>query len=315
MSEIAPYRPHSAEIAPVMSAPQALIEWARSADAAYQLAEKLCTSAFVPAQFKGKPVEAAAAMIAGAEVGLSPMASLRAFDVIQGVAAPRALTMRAVAQSQGHEFVTDESTPQKCVMRGRRRGSSEWQTVTWTMQRATQLGLSSKEQWKKQPQTMLVARATTELVRMVAADAILGIGYSAEEVEDTQPEPTVTVTRSTQPAKRAQRKPAQPTAEPELEPAPADGPVETVGAEPLRTEPQMRKLWALAKQIGLGDADDFKAYLSQELGRPVESTKDLTKDEAGKLIEQLEAIEPGTGEVRDQADGQADGQIFPEAGK
>ena len=31
MSEIAPYRPHSAEIAPVMSAPQALIDWARSA--------------------------------------------------------------------------------------------------------------------------------------------------------------------------------------------------------------------------------------------------------------------------------------------
>ena len=64
------------------AAAHALIDWARSADAAYSLADRLCATSFVPQQFKGKPVEAAAAMLAGSEVGLSPMASLRAFDVI-----------------------------------------------------------------------------------------------------------------------------------------------------------------------------------------------------------------------------------------
>ena len=121
-----------ATIAPAEGMPaaaHALIDWARSADAAYSLAERLCATSFVPSQFKGKPVEAAAAMLAGSEVGLSPMASLRAFDVIQGVAAPRALTMRAIAQSKGHEFITDEATPAKVRMRGRRRGTSEWQEV------------------------------------------------------------------------------------------------------------------------------------------------------------------------------------------
>ena len=38
--------------------------------------------------------------------------------------------------------------------------------------------------WKKQPGAMLVARATSEACRLVAADAILGIGYSSEEIAD-----------------------------------------------------------------------------------------------------------------------------------
>ena len=74
----------------------------------------------------------------------------------------------------------------------------------------------------------------------------------------------------------------------------------------LRSEAQMRKLWALAKECDLGKGDDFKAYLSQELGRAVESTKDITAAEAHRLIEQLESlgapieaelVDPVTGEV------------------
>ena len=271
------------------AAAHALIDWARSADAAYSLAERLCATSFVPSQFKGKPVEAAAAMLAGSEVGLSPMASLRAFDVIQGVAAPRALTMRAVAQSQGHEFITDEATPAKVRMRGRRRGTSEWQEVVWTIQRAQQLGLTGKDQWKKQPQTMLIARATTELVRLVAADAILGIGYSVEEIQDDATE-TTTIVRATSTPTRARRKPATPVADPEPELEPEAAP-EASGPE-LRSEPQMKKLWALAKEQGM-DESTFRAYLADALGRDVESTKTLTKDEAHRLIEELEQqIEP-----------------------
>ncbi|NUS58000.1 MAG: hypothetical protein HOV66_24590, partial [Streptomycetaceae bacterium] len=75
---------------------QRLGEWAQSADAAFRVAERLVQSAFVPAAFRGKPIEAAAAILAGSEVGLSPMAALRSFDVIQGQAAPRAITLRAV---------------------------------------------------------------------------------------------------------------------------------------------------------------------------------------------------------------------------
>jgi hypothetical protein len=163
---------------------QMLGEWASAAEAAFGVASRLTDTSFVPEQFRGKPLEATAAILAGLEVGLQPMAALKSFDIIYGVAAPRALALRAIVQSFGHEVVMVESTESRCKMKGRRRDSSEWQTVSWTMDRAKQLGLTGKENWRKQPATMLVARATSELCRLVAADAILGLGYSAEEISD-----------------------------------------------------------------------------------------------------------------------------------
>ena len=183
MTDITPYQP-AAQVARVDAqtiAVQRLTEWAHSADAAYAIAEKLVQSSFVPVGFKGKPVEATAAILAGLEIGLQPMAALRSFDVIQGQAAPRAITLRAVVQSYGHEMVLVESTNTRCKMRGLRRGSTEWQSVTWTLDRAKDLGLTGKDNWKKQPGAMLVARATGELARLIAADAILGIAEQIKE--------------------------------------------------------------------------------------------------------------------------------------
>ena len=288
MTDLTTYQPPTSDPA-MPSAAHALVEWAQSADAAYALANRLCSTAFVPAQFKGKPVEAAAAMLAGAEVGLSPMASLRAFDVIQGVAAPRALTVRAIAQSQGHEFITDEATPTRVKMRGRRRGASEWQSVEWTIQRATQLGLTGKDQWKKQPQTMLIARATTELVRLIAADAILGIGYSYEEIAD-EAEPTTTVARDTAAKRTVQRKRA---AAPE--PAEPEFPDDTGSESPAEPEAdvlsdaQLKKVNILLRENGYTDREAALIYVGQIIGREIASTKTLTKAEAHAVIEFFEA--------------------------
>jgi hypothetical protein len=44
---------------------------------------------------------------------------------------------------------------------------------------------TGKENWQNQPQAMLLARATAECARLIAADAILGIPYAAEELRDS----------------------------------------------------------------------------------------------------------------------------------
>lgn len=163
---------------------QRLSDWATSAQAAMAVAEQLSRSSFVPESFRNKPGEATAAILAGLEVGLQPMAALRSFDVIQGQAAARAVTLRAIVQAQGHEIELVESTATRCKMRGRRRGADAWQEVTWTIDRARQLGVTGKANWKNQPQAMLVARCTSELARLIASDAILGIAYSSEEIAD-----------------------------------------------------------------------------------------------------------------------------------
>lgn len=296
---------------------RSLVTWAQEADAAYALAERMVDTAFCPQQFRGKPVEAAAAVLAGAEVGLSPLAALRSFDIIQGVAAPRALTLRAIAQANGAQFQTTEESERKVVMRARRLGG-EWETVTWTIERATKLGLHTKDNWKKQPQAMLVARATAELARRVAADAILGLGFAAEEVDvEESPNGKRTV------ARKPKIEPADPTsgwdepkalapgrdtvlravADVDLPPLPEEAvgqapePVQTSAPEPTITrppgsitQPQMRMMMALLKQAGLSEREDRLDYCQTVIGRQVESSADLTKGEAQQILDCLVAL-------------------------
>lgn len=161
-----------------------LVEWAQAAAAAHALATSLVTTTFVPQQYRDKPGEATAAILAGAEIGLNPMASLRAFDNIQGTAAPKALTLVAVAQAQGHEVEVIEESATRAVVRYRRKGSLDWKESEWTIEDAQKLGLTNKDNWKKQARAMLVARASAQAARRVAADALLGIAYSSEELRD-----------------------------------------------------------------------------------------------------------------------------------
>lgn len=269
-------------------------EWAQSAEAAHRVAEQLVKTSFVPEGFRGKPYEATAAILAGLEVGLSPMAALRSFDVIQGTAAPRALTLRAVVQSHGHEMELVESTATRCKMRGRRAGASAWTAVDWTIDRARSLGVTSKNNWKTQPQAMLVARATSELARLIAADAILGIGYSAEEIADgtgagidipqTVTEPGTDQT--TPGKKRMSRKPTAPEPEPLIEDA-------DIIDDNQPSDAQTKKAMASFTEQGYETREDRLAVTSLLVGHTIESWKDLTKDEASKVIDALERMAGG----------------------
>lgn len=280
-----------------------LADWAQSADAAYQVAERLCQSSFVPAQFRNKPVELTAAILAGSEVGLLPMAAMKSFDVIGGVAAPRAQTLRAVTLAAGHEIVLVESTVTRCTMKGRRRGSSDWQSVTWSIDRAKMLGLLAKDQWKKQPQAMLVARATSEIARLIASDAILGIGYSIEELADGDDVATPTSVAAGQGApssgKRTMRRPVAmeaapvevvaevvepPEIEPEIEP-------EVVKESPvLNTSSKLAKaMYASINDLGISDNERLP-FIASVIGRQIESTKDMTDTEARTVLAHIDAI-------------------------
>lgn len=296
------HHPHG-DLEPVVNAKVAsLVEWAESAQAAHQIAESLVKTSFVPEAFRNKPHEATAAILAGAEVNLSPMAALRAFDIIQGTAAPRALTLMAVVQSRGHEMWIESESSTSAKVCGRRRGSDQVQSSTWTIDRAQKLGLTSKQNWVKQPQAMLVARATSECCRRVAADAILGIGYSFEELEDaeTDVQPAKGTTRVRR-AKPVTPEPAvdeipEPPVESEAE-QPQEPPVESEQVDPdAATVAQLTKLNIQLEENGYTDRDEKLRYLSIVFGRPFESSKELSKAEASKAIDAFDAGQPLTRE-------------------
>lgn len=185
----------SNDTAPAVAQPQqittksALMLWAEEARVVANIAVSIAKTPFAGA-LRGKPEEVTAVILAGNELGLQPMAALKSVDIIQGTPALRAHAMRGLVQSKGHKIQLVESDAQHCVMRGRRVDDEDWQTVEWDIPRAALLGLVGKSEWKKQPKTMLVARATGELCRLIAADVLHGMPYAAEEL-DSRPSITV----------------------------------------------------------------------------------------------------------------------------
>lgn len=287
----------------VSERPMRLIEWAQEAEAAHRLAIALCETPFAGA-YKGNPGGATAAILKGSEVGLTPVTSLGAFDLIQGTPAPKALTLRALVQSHGHRVWIEVSTEKECIAKAQRRGETVVHESRWTIARAAAMGLVTKQNWKQQPGAMLAARATSEVCRLVAADVILGIGYSSEEILDAIPEPTTTVRRS-EPAKTTTARRAQPAAapEPDLEPPtlaasdpipadtpPPEAPSTTTGGgdEPI-TAKQMTALHAGLGEAGMGDRDMGLGFISDFLGHDVGSTKELSKADASRVIDELKA--------------------------
>jgi hypothetical protein len=163
-----------------------LQSWAEQASAVQQMAVVIVTTSMCPKAYRNKPDEATAAILAGIEMGLMPMASLRAFDDIQGTPAPKAITLRAVVQSRGHDLEVIEADTQHCIVEGRRKGSDRWQRLEWTIDRANQAGYPAKNsKWKTDPTAQLVARATAEMARWLDSAAIMGMPYSSEEIGDS----------------------------------------------------------------------------------------------------------------------------------
>ncbi|MBO0839123.1 MAG: hypothetical protein J2P28_26935, partial [Actinobacteria bacterium] len=97
-------------------------------------------------------------------------------------------TYRALVQRDGHSIVVKQSTPAKAVVEVRDRVTHEPMQATWDLDRARRAKITGFTHpdgpWQRQPQNMLLARATAEAARWVASDALLGL-YVAEELQDT----------------------------------------------------------------------------------------------------------------------------------
>lgn len=238
MSDLETYEPaevETTEQSMALSGPLAL--WASEAREAHSISLVLASTTFVPKHFQEKPYEVTAAILAGHELGLDPMASLRSIAVINGTPALTANAMRGLVQSRGHEVWVESESPTRAVVKAKRAGEDRIHSSEWTIDRAKALNLSERDQWRKQPQAMLVARATSEVCRRAAADVLIGMPYSVEELADVDGD-----AEELKP-KRRRRKPlaAKESApaidpEPELEPESVVAEAATVDPEPELTD-------------------------------------------------------------------------------
>lgn len=154
------------------------------ATAAWQLSHRLAGTEFVPAALRNKPEAVLACILSGHELGIGPMQSLQKIHVIDGRPAQAAELMRGIVQSHGHEVWFEDMSTTAVTIVGKRAGQTRETRVTWTLDDAKRAGLMERQNWRKYPRAMLMARATGELCRAMFADVLAGISYTMEELSD-----------------------------------------------------------------------------------------------------------------------------------
>lgn len=168
----------------------------------WQFAQRIHATEFVPGPLRRRPEAVLAAMVAGAERGLSAMESLRSIHVIDGRPTLSAEAMRALVFAAGHTIDIVESTDAKATVIGRRAGTETTSPpFTWTLDKARRARLANKQNWQTYPAAMLLARATADLCRALFPDVIAGLAVT-EEITD-EVEPPAATTRRTPPPRRS----------------------------------------------------------------------------------------------------------------
>lgn len=294
----------------------ALAAWVRDFEGVANAAVTLAATSFIPDSIRvyrdperrtgydggATAAHVTAAILTGHELGLDPMASLRSIDIIKGTPALRAVALRAILQSAGHEIWVEEGTNNRATVCGRRRGTDHVQRITWTIEDARSRGLAGRPVWRAAPRNMLIARATADIARLVAADALLGIPYTVEELEDG--DISTDDQDSAPPApRRARRAPIQAptitrddprpvTDEPDPEPPPRpperppadDDPDTDDGPNARATTQQVSAVRRALVAAGHGTSRKQLDAVAAITGRPIERLGDLWQAEAVAIL-------------------------------
>ena len=263
-----------------------------------EYARVISSASLLPPAYRGKPADVLIAMGLGQAMGLSPVESLYRIDVIQGKPTASAELIAANVRRAGHVLrVRVDEQAQSVVATIIRVDDPGYEhTVTRDMAWAQQMGLTGKENYKKQPVTMLQWRAVTAVARLACPEALYGVAYTADEVHDSAPAASTPTPRGMDALRQAVAEPS-----PEVAPEPVvmqatrvEVPEIILGGEAI-TDSQRRAIFAAFAEVLDSDASSADGrqqrldYMTQILGRPVESTNDLTQAEAIRVIDALKA--------------------------
>lgn len=320
-----------------------LAEWVAAADQAHALVARLVDTPFLPDSYRPRMdpratqeqigraraqavANGTAAVLQGISLGLDPLTALQQIYVVHGRPGMYTEIKVALVVSRGHEVWVEDLSDSRAVVCGRRAGSEHQERVVVTMDQARKAGWTSNQAYAKTPQDMLYARAAGRVCDRIAPDVLMGIA-SIEEIRDTIQATAGTGLRTVQPPRRRAAIPAaQPVEEPPLEdeaakpepgPAMGEAEMEMVGPETARLEPAMitpaqsRKLHAALRDSGRADRDAGLVYIAGIIDRQITSTKELSRDEASRVIEAL-GSERLASDLGQPAPAVEDGEGWPE---
>ena len=260
-----------------------------------QQADIISKSGLAPSSLRNKPEAILTIALKGRELGVPPMQALSHIHIIQGRPTMSAELMRSLVQREGHRInVQFDERSQTAKVTGQRfnRITGEYEEhiaeATFSMEDAKRAGITGKDNWKKYPRAMLVARATSIIVREHFADVAMGVSYTPEELA-----PDLAVDEYGAPLPAAPEPPAAASL-----PAAAASPVVTAtgtvtapdtassGAAP--TKAQFAKAHAILGENNI-DEELYRAALRKLYD--VNSFKELTREQMTKVLKAFESKE------------------------
>lgn len=182
--------------APKAEAKQAIVQVKRdierfdtaSYDDLRRMAAEMCVSELLPAHLVKKPANLLLVLMTGQELGIGALQAIDSVDVIQGKRSIKPEAQLALIKSKcpgAHVSFKQDAKAKtfSCTMAPSKDRMDEAFTAEWDMERAKEMGLTGKDNWKKQPLTMLKWRAIGEAARTVFPHVTKGI-YNSEEALD-----------------------------------------------------------------------------------------------------------------------------------
>jgi len=145
-------------------------------------------------------------ILAGAELGFPPVASMRGMRFIEGQLAPSAaMQSAAIKRSDKYDYRIAEHTGEKCRLEfiDRKTGAVIGESI-YTMEDAKRAGLAGGTNYRQHPRNMLFARALTNGGRWLLPDLFGGAAYLPEEldrIESGQNDSTDAESSSSSPAR------------------------------------------------------------------------------------------------------------------
>lgn len=127
-------------------------------------------------------------ILAGKELGLSPMQSLNSFFFVAGRLGIISQAMAALVKKSGkYDYRIISHTDQECEIEFSKISEDKEIIIgksKFDIKMAAKAGIVNKDNWKNYPMNMLFARSLMNGVRWYCPDAVSAFTYSVEELED-----------------------------------------------------------------------------------------------------------------------------------
>jgi len=153
-------------------------------DSLFRLADELLPSGMLPDHLQNSGA-VVAVILAGRELGLGPMASIRSIHLVKGKVVIDAAAQLALLHRAGIRSRWREKTGSVAALELSRNGH-DWRVFSYTIEQARIAGLIGSPVWKKHPGAMLRARCVSSAARAYAPEILMGC-YTPGEAAEIDP--------------------------------------------------------------------------------------------------------------------------------